>query len=291
MSLTIETLEKTGITTIHETFKEAFADYQIDISYMTLEVMTRRFTKNGFRPDLSVGIFDKGELKGFTIVGTGIFKNSRTAYDIMTGLVKDYRGQGLANKMFDLIKTKMKTQAINKFCLEVLQENEAAIKAYEKTGFIKARKFNCYSLNLVELKQAKHIQTIVFIDHAKKSDLDYFVKSLDWEPSWENHFESIKRIPDQVDIFVARSLNKNIGLLVYYPTIKWILGLVVDPAYRNKGVASSLLEYLVLNLSPEVEKIHLINVLEDDIGMNNFLIKSGFKEYTRQFEMQYEIPF
>lgn len=289
MSITIDSLEKTSFETIHDTFKEAFADYQIDISYMTLEVMTQRFIKNGFRPELSVGAFDKGKLMGFTIVGTGTFKNNQAAYDIMTGLVKDYRGIGLANKMFDLIKTKMKTQAIKTFYLEVLQENEPAIKAYEKTGFRKARKFTCYSLNLANLKQAKHIQTIVYIDRAEKPELDSFIKSLDWEPSWENHFESIKRIPDQIDIFVARSLNKNIGLLVYYPTINWILSLVVDPAYRNKGVASALLEYLISNISPEIEKIHLINVQEDDIGMKNFLIKSGFKEYTRQFEMQYEL--
>ena len=289
MSITIETLEKTSIATIHKTFREAFADYQIDISYMTLEVMKRRFMKNGFRPELSVGVFDNGDLKGFTIVGTGIFKNNHAAYDIMTGLVKDYRGKGLANKMFELIKSNMKTQAINTFYLEVLQENESAIKAYEKTGFKKARKFNCYSLNLAELKQAKHIQTVVFIDRGEKSEIDYFTKSLGWEPSWENHFDSIKRIPDQVDIFVARSLNKNIGLLVFYPGIHWILSLVVDPAYRNKGVASSLLEYLVSSLSPEIKKINLINVQADDAGMNNFLIKSGFKEYTRQFEMQFKL--
>jgi RimJ/RimL family protein N-acetyltransferase len=139
MSIKIKSLENISIETIHTAFVEAFSDYLVDISYMTTEVMRNRFIKNGFRPDLSVGVFDYDSLKGFTIVGTGIFKGNISAFDIMTGLVKDYRGKGLSNKMFDLIKTKMKEQAINNFYLEVIQENAAAIKAYEKTGFQKTR--------------------------------------------------------------------------------------------------------------------------------------------------------
>ena len=131
----IKSLENISIETIHTTFTEAFSDYLVDISYMTPAVMERRFIKNGFMPALSAGIFDNEELKGFTVVGTGEFKGNVSAFDIMTGLIKDYRGKGLANKMFDLIKIKMKEQAINKFYLEVIQENHAAIKAYEKTGF------------------------------------------------------------------------------------------------------------------------------------------------------------
>ena len=45
MATVIKTLENTGIDTIHSTFVRAFADYQVDISYMTRDVIFKRFEK------------------------------------------------------------------------------------------------------------------------------------------------------------------------------------------------------------------------------------------------------
>lgn len=287
MSVIIKSLENISIEIIHASFTEAFADYLIDISYMTQEVMKFRFQKNGFQPQLSTGIFDNGQLKGFTVVGTGRFKNKNAAYDIMTGIVKDYRGKGLANKMFDFIKTKMKEQAINNFYLEVIQENHAAIKAYEKTGFKKTREFNCYTLDFSKLKPAKQIQTVVYIEQMNKSKIDSWEEFLDWEPSWENHFESIKRITNKVEIFTARSIGKDIGILIYYPTLKWVMSLAIHKNHREKGIATALLEYLAEFLFPETRDIKILNVLADDIALNQFLINSGCEMLTSQYEMEY----
>ncbi len=287
--LTIKSLNNISIDTIHATFAEAFSDYQVDISYMTPEVMARRFTKNGFSAELSAGVFDRNRLVGFTVVGKGQFKGDFSAFDIMTGLIKDYRGKGLANQMFDVIKEQMKEQSINTFYLEVLQDNQPAIKAYEKTGFSKTRKFNCYHLELKDLQQAKRIQTVVYIDKTDHSNVESYQEFLDWEPSWENHYESIKRIPDPVEVFVARQHGKDIGVLVYYPTLNWILCLAVHKDHRRKGVATALLEYLAGSLKPSINEIKILNVPEDDTGMNGFLLKSGCQQFTGQFEMEYKL--
>jgi ribosomal protein S18 acetylase RimI-like enzyme len=289
MSIEIKTLENNSIKDIHTAFTDAFADYLIDISYMTPEVMKFRFQKNGFQPGLSAGLFDNGKLKGFTITGTGLFKGHNAAFDIMTGMVKDYRGKGLANKMFDFIKTQMKAHTINKFYLEVLQENQAAIKAYKKTGFQITRELNCYLLNLKKFKLAKQIQTIIYIDNIQPSEIDSFDRFTDWEPSWENHFESIKRITNEVDIFTARCNGKNIGILVYYPTLKWIMCLAVHKSFRRKGVASALFEYLAEYLSPQTEEIKILNVQADDKALNEFLMNSGCGLLTGQYEMEYSL--
>lgn len=286
MKTNIRTLENTGIETIHSAFVNAFSDYQVDISYMTLDVIEKRFIKNGYHPELSAGVFDGDELKGFTIVGVGKFNGGRSGFDIMTGLVKDYRGKGLANQMFDLIKTKMKEEAIDNFYLEVLQENGPAIKAYTKTGFKKIRGLNCYNLKVGKVKPARPIETIVFIDQAERSEIDKFSGYLDWEPSWENHFESIKRIPDHVQIIVANVFNRKAGILVYYPTLKWILTLAVDPEFRRKGIASAMLEYLVDTLPVYVREIKVLNVDDKDKAMNAFLRISGFEKVTSQYEMR-----
>lgn len=285
MSIQIKTLNNIGIRAIHKTFVQAFSDYQVDMSYMTEDVLLKRFIKNGYRPDLSAGIFDGDHLKGFTVVGSGSYNGERSAFDIMTGLVKDYRGMGHANRMFDLILNKMKEQSIQQFYLEVLQANKPAISAYSKTGFHKKRGFKCYALKVGNLHPAKTIQSIIFIDQAEPHELDTFLHFLDWEPSWENHFESIKRIPDEVKIIVARAFGRSVGLCVYYPTLKWILSLAVDPAYRRKGVATALLEYLIESLPLFVREVKLMNVQDDDLAMQEFLKVTGFELLTGQYEM------
>ena len=289
MKTVIKTLEDTGIETIHSAFVRAFSDYQVDISYMTPAVIEKRFIKNGYHPELSAGLFEEGELKGFTIVGIGRFNGGRSGFDIMTGMAREWRGKGYAHKMFDLIKTKMKQEAINNFYLEVLQENAPAIKAYSKTGFKKVRGLNCYQLNVGKLKPARHIETVVFLDKYDRSVIDRFTGFLDWEPSWENHFESIKRIPDHVEVIIATAFGKQVGILVYYPTLKWILTLAVDPRYRRKGVATALVEYLLDILPIYVREIKVLNVDDGDEATNSFFRASGFELVTSQYEMRIDL--
>lgn len=291
METIIQSLEKTSLDEIHEAFQRAFSDYQVDISYMTREVIEKRFEKNGYQPELSVGVFDRGRLQGFTVVGKGKFKGSSAAFDIMTGIAKDYRGQGIAQKMFDAILNNMRGHHVNRFFLEVLQGNDAAIRAYTKTGFNKTRGLDCYLLKPDNFRIAKSINSIIFIEEdSNRLDPD-LLKFMDWEPSWENHPESIGRIPDQWQLITARSLGKTVGFCVYYPTLNWILLLAVDPEYRRKGIGSAILEFLSTKLFSEhgLDEIKLYNVQDDDEATRAFLKQSGFKKITGQFEMMYEI--
>lgn len=289
MKIIVDTLGKTPIEKIHATFLESFNDYQVDVSYMNLDILQKRFQKNGYEPKMSAGLFNSGKLKGFTIVGTGHLYGDAAAFDIMTGIVKDFRGQGFAHKMFDVIKTKMKEKAIENFYLEVLQENLPAIKSYSKSGFVKTRGLNCYSLKKQHYIPFKTIQTVVLVDRYEHCNLDSLAGFLDWEPSWENHFESIKRCIHDVEIIEAKRFGIPVGLLIYHPWLRWILCLAVKPEYRRKGVATTLLEYLVHDLPEDVDEIKALNVDVKDIGMNQYLINSGFELITSQFEMLYKM--
>nr|NQU93471.1 GNAT family N-acetyltransferase [Bacteroidota bacterium] len=132
---------------IHKTFHEAFSDYGVDMSYMTKEVIRNRSLKNGIDYDLSVGAWDGDHLIGFTLVGADIWNKEPAAFDIMTGIIKPFRGKGIANAMFDQILPVAREKGIKNFVLEVLQGNESAINAYKKSGFKIRRSFNCYSGN------------------------------------------------------------------------------------------------------------------------------------------------
>ena len=100
-------LEKGDLSKIHRTFHKAFADYQVDVSYMTEEVMGYRFIKNNVQYNLSVGAYSNDELIGITMIGVDDFKNRLTAFDVMTGIVKEYRGMSVAKSMFEFALPKI----------------------------------------------------------------------------------------------------------------------------------------------------------------------------------------
>lgn len=274
---------------LHKTFVDAFADYAVDMSYMTPQVIQNRATKNGYDPASSVGVFENEKLVGFTLVGIDKHFGNVAAYDIMTGIVKDYRGQGIASQMFDFIKPTLIDKEVQQFFLEVLQENSAAIRAYKKTGFKITRSFECFSMDPKNFKPTQESRIPLKFKKLTPSDIDDFETFSDWTPSWENSYNAIKRIPDETIIIDAEySINK-VGLIVYYPLINWIMALQVDPKYRKMGVGSALISRLLDELNGKTDQIKFLNIQSEDEDLIAFLKASGFEVMTSQYEMKYEL--
>ena len=274
---------------LHKTFVDAFSDYAVDISYMTPDVIQNRAIKNGYDPESSVGVFNNNKLVGFTLVGIDTHYEIPAAFDIMTGLVKGYRGKGIASEMFNFIKPKLKEKNIEEFYLEVLQQNASAIRAYQKTGFKIIRSLDCFILPVKDFRITEEARTPLKFKKINKSGIDEFETFADWTPSWENSFNSIKRIPDEIITIAAEySINK-VGLIVYYPLLNWILAFLVDPKYRKMGVGSALISQLIDQVNGKVDKIKFLNIQSEDEDLITFLKESGFELMTAQFEMKYEL--
>lgn len=278
-------LTSNQIPQIYETFVEAFSDYGVDVSYMTEEVIRNRSAKNGIDFGLSVGAFDGHKMVGFTLVGVDFWQDELSAFDIMTGITKPYRGQGIARKMFDFTLPKVKDRGIKNFVLEVLQQNEAAIKAYSKTGFEIVRSFECFIAETSQLKPAVRDLPDIGILSVDKDTLSQATTFFDWKPSWENSISSLLRIPDRLVVLGAFYQQKFVGILAYYPLIRWINLLAVDPSFRNRGIATLLIHQLLLTLEGNTSEIKVINVDDSDQALQALLVKNGFEKVTSQYEM------
>ena len=290
MALHFSTLEKHELSQIHRTFLESFADYQVDMSYMTEKVFSCRAIKNGVDYKSSVGVFAKNKMVGFTLIGIDRWKGVLSAFDAATGIVKAYRGQGIAKKMFEFLIPRLKERGVKKFILEVLQDNSSAVQAYKKAGFNITRELDCFELDLKQTGINLNGGVSLFtVQEVGKDILTEFQGLLNWEPSWENSFSSIKRIPDEVSFYAAVHRGSAVGLLVYYPLLNWILTLLVKKEFRRKGAASVLLAHCLQNLNPRINSIKVLNVDCSDIGQKAFLEKRGFKIYVKQYEMEFDL--
>jgi GNAT superfamily N-acetyltransferase len=274
---------------IHKTFHEAFSDYAVDVRYMTEEVIRNRAIKNGIDFGLSVAAFHQDKMVGFTLVGKDIWQDELSAFDIMTGLCKPYRGKGIAGEMFEFCLPKVRSNGIKNFVLEVLQENEPAIKAYSRSGFEIVRAFNCFHADPADLKIPVSDKMEITIRKLGKTQLKSASEFLDWQPSWENSISSLQRIPDELIIFGAFAKDEMVGILAYYPLIRWLNLLAINKAFRRKGIAGILLKYLIENIDPSINEIKAVNVDASDIAMNFFLQKVGFRQVTSQYEMRLKL--
>jgi len=188
--------------------------------------------------------------------------------------------------MFDYILPGLKEKGVTKFVLEVLQDNEPAIKAYQKSGFSIVRQFDCFELQFEKAQFNKEAKLSLEIKSIDKAMLSSFTEHLDWQPSWENSFTSITRIPDDVYLFGAFHKGEAVGLLVYYQALNWIMSIVVKKPYRRYGVATTLVQHLVNHLQTKVAATRILNIQHTDAGMIAFLNSVGFKLILGQYEME-----
>jgi ribosomal protein S18 acetylase RimI-like enzyme len=286
MAIQYKHLTEQQFPDIHRTFMEAFADYYVDTSGLTRTVLYNRAVKNGVDFSASVGAFDGDRMVGITIVGLDDWRGAPGAYDIGTGIVPSHRGMGIAGEMFDFALPSLRSRGIRTFVLEVIQENSPAIRAYTAAGFTINREFDCYETPPDGLPAPPAAAGTMKIRAVERGRLDEFEPHLDWAPSWENSFNSLRRVPDELNLYGAFEGAECAGLLVYYPAINWISTLVVKRRFRRRGVATGLLVFLARRLRGVVPALKLVNVDRSDAAMTAFARKAGFARNVSQYEMQ-----
>lgn len=277
----IKSLANIHFDVLFESFAKAFADYEIQPDKTELQKMLHR---RGFVPSLSFGAFDNGTLVSFTFNGIGFFNGIKTAYDTGTGTLKEYRGQGLASKVFNESIPFLVEAGIEQYLLEVLQHNTSAVSVYRKQGFEVAREFNYYVQQMLDITpNTKSIHKDYSICEVKLSDLADISNWWDFTPSWQNSFEAINRKPEDFVVVGAMSHNVLVGYGILEPSSGDITQIAVDKNHRRKGVASAILKELLKRNS--YTSVKFINADISCIVITKFLQENGIQLKGKQFEM------
>ncbi|WP_330695028.1 GNAT family N-acetyltransferase [Lacrimispora sp.] len=132
--LDYKSLNKTSIETLHEAFRNAFSDYQVEMN-LSIETFKQMLQRRGYAPEISIGAFENVRLVGFVLNGLRSFNGKTTVYDIGTGVIIDYRRQGVTSNMLLNVKEILKEKQIEQYLLEAIRSNASAIQLYKKEGF------------------------------------------------------------------------------------------------------------------------------------------------------------
>ena len=277
----IKSLKDIDFETIFKVFNQAFANYEIQINAEELKIMLKR---RGFNPELSFAAFEGENIVAFTLNGIGNFNGIKMAYDTGTGTLKEYRGKGLATKIFEYSIPYLKDANINHYILEVLQHNTKAISVYRNIGFEITRELNYFVWKNEDINN--EIKNNAIHCNIEKIDIEKYLFVSDfWDfyPSWQNNFESIQRASEDFISFGAFIDKKLVGYCVFEPNSGDITQIAVDKNFRRKGIASLLLHEIC-----KLNKIGKTKLLNTDISCSaivDFLKAKNIEITGKQFEM------
>ncbi|MCU4177514.1 GNAT family N-acetyltransferase [Carboxylicivirga sp. N1Y90] len=281
MSYPIKSLTNIPLDTIFRAFGEAFKDYEIQLDKEGFRTMIQR---RGFRPELSFAAFDDENIIAFTLNGIGNFNGKKTAYDTGTGTIKEYRGQGLATKIFEYSLPILKEEGIEQYLLEVLQRNTKAVSVYQKLGFKTTRSFNYFVQDMDKMVlKTKSLDANYQVHTITLSDIIASQTFFDFIPSWQNSFEAINRKTSDFIILGAFCEKQLIGYAILEPTSGDLTQIVIHPEHRRKGIASYLLgEALKKSKHSDIK---IINTEENCNSINDFLVANAIPLAGKQYEM------
>ena len=277
---------------IVEAFESAFADYAVSFDKQELFAI---WVRRGFRDVLSFAAFEdnlkdeNSQIVGFTLNGIGYFNGILSAYDTGTGVVKAYRGQGLSKEIFMHALPYLKEAGVQQYILEVMTDNEPAFAVYKDMGFEVSRTFNCYKCSDVDVlihalnSCSDIIVKDVCIQQASVESVSMLDAFMDFNPSWQNSFESLIRAGGDVSCLTAIHQGEVIGYCIFDPVSSDLSCLAVKREFRRQGIGSVLLMFMAHSV--ETDFVKCLNVDSSCSETSSFLEKRGFGLLCQQYEM------
>lgn len=284
--LNFKTLEDTNIETLHAAFVNAFSDYQVQIN-LPLRKFNNMLQRRGYSPEFSVGAFKNSELIGFVINGTRTWSGKTTIYDCGTGVIPEYRKQGITSNMFNTVLSIIKNNNIEQYLLEVIQSNEPAVNLYKKQGFLITRTFSCFRLEKNLIKDMSISSIKYELCNIELINWKLFKSFWDFEPSWQNSIESIMAVSNSFEAVTAQVGNDIIGYGIIDKITGDIPQLAVHTDYRCRGIGTNILKEL-LQIT-ESQNISFINIDNKCLSIIEFLHNLGLENFIDQYEMKLNI--
>jgi len=121
------TLEKVSNEILFEAFMLSFQGFRIT-NETTYKSFSKMLAERNYDATISIGAFDTetGELVSY-VLNSILERNEKTAYDILTGTLPNYRRQGISRTIFEKLKILLRQNEVKKYTTEVLKTNLGAL--------------------------------------------------------------------------------------------------------------------------------------------------------------------
>ena len=276
----IKNLSGTPVEKIHEAFTDAFSEYEVKLD-MPLEKLVEMMLTRDLNLAFSVGCFDGDLLVGFILTGYREINGQKVCYDGGTGVIKTYQRKGIGEMMLKELLLILREKQVNRFVLEVLENNTPAINLYEKHGFAKTRKLECFEMAKHELRPVPDrgfgitvTNPATLIQNEEKYRL--------YSPTWQNEIQSVLNVSENYTCISLSCTSKILGYGFIHKTKGDIPQIGILEEWKQWGLEAHLIAELAKHTKSE--KMLVLNV-EAENYFRETLRKLGFRNTVNQWEM------
>jgi ribosomal protein S18 acetylase RimI-like enzyme len=260
---------------IHRAFVEAFSDYVVPMKPAP-EALREMFTRRGWVPELSSGVFDGEHLVAFTINGL----DGPAGYDTGSGVIPSHRRRGLARQTMEHSFELLHNAGATRYVLEVLEPNTGAAALYREAGFTETRRLDCWVWSAVAAATA-FVSHSATPEHTKAAAAAAALQRETWwdvQPSWQNSTASILRARDRYVV-----LGDDDSYAIVFPATGDVPQFAVRREARRRGLGTRLFQDAAATAR---KPLRILNVDARDEGMAAFLAALGAQRFVRQIEME-----
>jgi ribosomal protein S18 acetylase RimI-like enzyme len=279
----IRSLSNTPVEKIHEAFVDAFSEYEVKLD-MPLEKLVEMMKTRDLNPDFSVGCFDGDLLVGFILTGYREINGQKVCYDGGTGVIKTFQRKGIGEMLLKELLQLLKEKGVSRFVLEVLENNTPAIKLYEKHGFAKTRKLECFEIKKHELRTVPDRGFGITITNPATLIQNEEIYRL-YQPTWQNEIQSVLNVRENYTCISLSCSSKILGYGFIHKTKGDIPQIGILEEWKNWGLEAHLIAELAKHTVSE--KLIVLNV-EAENYLAESLRKLGFRNTVNQWEMVLE---
>lgn len=281
---TFKGFQHKDVAKMRKTFNSAFKDYLIPINLSQGQFVQKILQKTNISFKYSVGAYYNKKLIGFLYNSINIYEGKKTAYNGGTGVIEDFRGNHLTERMYRSILPDLVNIGVEQCVLEVITNNKAAIKVYENLGFKRSKFFHCMKLK----EQGSYLDKIkkkdIVIRIPEKPKWKKYEQFCDYSPSFLDTFPLLKRNKQNETILEAYKLDQLVGFMIFNRRMGRVEQIAVDPAGRGNQIGSMLVKKM--KKICRKKSIYILNLNERNYDLLNFFLRLGFCNEIDQFELQ-----
>jgi ribosomal protein S18 acetylase RimI-like enzyme len=275
---------KDDIKEMRKVFNAAFEDYLVPVRMSDTDFKRKLLEKTRINFNYSVGCYSDNQLVGFIFQTIGKYQDQKTAYNGGTGVIPSFRGNRLTCHMYEHVIPKLMQKEVKSCVLEVISNNKAALKSYEKVGFRKSKFYHCLKLDMESRYLANSPKPSYRIAVPGKHKWDIYSSFCDYDTSFLDTFHMLRKNIKYEKILEAYDGEDLVGYIIYNKKMGRVGNIGVSKSYRGKGIGTCLIKRM--HIDCRNRPVYILNINERSYNLLNFFLRLGFRNDIDQFELK-----
>lgn len=270
-------MDGVGMPELHAAFVDAFSEYDVPMT-LPQDALLQMMIIRDYQPAVSVGCFDAGRLVGFVLVGVRDQGGTKRAYDVATGVVRSHQNQHIGSRLVAAVIEGLRAHGIASFVLEVLEQNEAARRLYERQGFVIERRFACYQYAYTApraMPAGWELLDGLPPDSAEATYNGYI-------PSWQQSLQSYRNAASDYAVVGMREAHQLIAYGIVQRQQGSVMQIGILPDWRGRIGITQVVAALAAQTTAET--LRFVNI-EDGVWLAEELEQHGWTAFVYQYEM------